>query len=88
MSMINITKEEFMEKWTDRCQQTYSECAVLSQATAASISSSFGDAVSSTMPSMRFLSAHFADAIESEVNFSDSDPIGLIQMIRRTDLSF
>ena len=77
-----------MEKWTDRCQQTYSECAVLSQATAASISSSFGDAVSSTMPSMKFLSAHYADTVETEVKFSDSDPLGLIQMIRRTDLTF
>jgi hypothetical protein len=81
------TQEEFMEKWADRCQMTYAECSLLSQATATNVASSFGDPVDNTMPSMRFLSAHFVDAVQPDAKFSDSDPLGLIQMIKRTDLS-
>ena len=83
-----ITKEEFNEKWTDRCQQTYSECSVLSQATAAKIISSLGAPIDNSMPSMKFLPAHFVDDGQSEATFSESAPLGLIQMMKRTDLKF
>ena len=83
-----ITKKEFNEKWTDRCQQTYSECSVLSQATAAKIISSFGAPIDNSMPSMKFLPAHFVDAGQSEATLSDSGPLGLIQMMKRTDIKF
>ena len=83
---FKVTKEEFMDKWADRCQQTYAECSVLSQATADKIASSFGEAVDNAVPSMRFLSAQFADNIQPEAHYSDYEPLGLIQMIRKTDL--
>ena len=70
-----------------RPMQTYEECSVLSQATAAQISCSFGEPVDNTVPSMRFLSAHFADNVEPEAHLCDSEPLGLIQMIRKTDLN-
>ena len=81
------TQEEFKEKWANRCQMTYAECSQLSQVTATNIASSFGDPVDNSVPSMRFLSAHFVDAVQPEVKFSDIEPLGLIQMIRRTDLT-
>ena len=87
VDQAKVTKEEFMEKWADRCQMTYAECSTLSQATAVSIASCFGDAVDSTMPSIKYLSAVNVDAVQSDVQFSDNDPLGLIQMIRRTDLT-
>ena len=85
VSRSKVTKEEFIEKWADRCQQTYAECSVLSQATAAQISCSFGEPVDNTVPSMRFLSAHFADNVEPEAHLCDSEPLGLIQMMRKTE---
>ena len=66
---------------------TYAECSMLSQATAVRIASSFGDAVDTAMPSVRYLSSVNVDAVQPDVQFSDSDPLGLIQMIRRTDLT-
>ena len=83
-----IMVQEFKEKWADRCQMTYMEGALLAQATASKIASGFGEAVDSTMPSMRFLSAHFVNAAEAELQIDDSDPLGLIQMIRRTDFNY
>jgi hypothetical protein len=87
VAQSKVTKEEFQEKWADRCQMTYAECSILSQTTAVRIASSFGEAVDNTMPSMRHLSADFVDAVQPDVQFSDSDQHGLIQMIRRTDLT-
>ena len=87
VAQSKVTKEEFQEKWADRCQMTYAECSILSQTTAVRIASSFGEAVDNTMPSMRHLSADFVDAVQPDVQFSDSDQHGLIHMIRRTDLT-
>ena len=62
-------------------------CSPWPVATAVRIASYFGDAIDSTMPSMRYLSADNVNAVQPDVQFSDSDPLGLIQMIRRTDLT-
>ena len=83
-----ITKEEFKEKWADRCQQTYSECSMLSKATAARIITSFGLAVDNLMPSIKFLPPHFVDTVQPEVTLSESCPVGLIQMMKKTNIKF
>ena len=66
---------------------TYAECSMLSQATAVRIASCFGDGVDIAMPSVRYLSSVNVDAVQPDVQFSDIDPLGLMQMIRRTDLT-
>ena len=66
---------------------TYTEGSMLAKATATIISSSFGAAFDNTLPKM---SECAVDPTQLKFQLSDSepDPIGLIQMIRRTDLKF